>query len=54
MGMESDVEDSLELGRAFEVEVLVGRNRPHAELTEGLSGAGWSPESSPCLPEVVV
>lgn len=39
MGMESDVEDSLELGRAFEVEVLVGRNRPHAELTEG---AVWS------------
>lgn len=33
--MESDAEVGLVHGSAFEVEVLVGRNRPHAELTEG-------------------
>lgn len=33
--MESDVGVDLVHGSAFEVEVLVGRNRPHAELTEG-------------------
>lgn len=34
MGMMMD--DSLKDGRAFEVEILVGRSRPHVEITEGV------------------